>query len=273
MLKYNKRHFQIIKKWGLEKNPFRAIKDYSETKAEQRHLNKEWSKLYKKYYDKRVKRTLNMHQSTYYRNTYEPIDKWTWEYLRKRKQYFQMPLGWEEMVISGGSIIDVGCGDGDMIQNFIDFAEKIIKKRNLKSKIHVYGIDVNHSRVENAKKLIKTKSPNITFEIVCGDFASKKVKKFDYALIAGVFEILNNNEFKKFVSKLEKIIKKKIYVEDLMEQFPGGFPRYHIGKYFKKFRTIKKNVVFTEPLNLKKIEDPKKIWPIHIDQNVLLEKK
>ena len=41
----------------------------------------------------------------------------------------------------------------------------------------------------------------------------------------------------------------------------------------RHFQIVKKNVVFTEPLNLKKIEDPKKIWPIHIDQNVLLEKK
>ena len=107
MLKYNKKHFDIIKKWGLDKNPFRAISDYSETKAEQRHLNKQWKKLYKKYYDKRVKRTLNKHQATYYRNTYEPIDKWTWEYLRMRKRYFQMPLGWEKIVRSGGKIIHI----------------------------------------------------------------------------------------------------------------------------------------------------------------------
>ena len=91
--------------------------------------------------------------------------------------------------------------------------------------------------------------------------------------LLGVFEILDEIEFKKFVSKIEKIVKKKIYVEDLMEQFPGGYPRYHLGKYFKKFRTIKKHVVFTEPLNLKKIEDPKKIWPVHIDQNLLLHRK
>jgi len=273
MLKYNKRHFQIIKKWGLEKNPFRAIKDYSETKAEQRHLNKEWSKLYNRYIAKRIKWTEGRDHKKFYRKTYnKPIDKWTWEYLRKRKQYFQMPLGWKEIVITGGTIIDVGCGDGDLTQNFIDYAEKIINKKKLKSKIYIYGIDINHSRIENAKKLVNTKSPNIKYKFESGDFVKKKIGKFDYAFIAGVLEILNAKEFLNVVKKLETIVRKKIYIEDLMEQFPGGYPRYHISKYFKDFVVEKKYVVFTEPLNLKKIEDPKKIWPVHIDQNLLLKR-
>jgi SAM-dependent methyltransferase len=273
MLKYNPKHFKIIKGWGLDKNPYRAIDDYSETKAEQRHLNKDWKSLYTKYVNKRKIWTEGRDHKKFYRKTYnKPIDKWTWEYLRKRKQYFQMPLGWEKIVKSGGTIIDVGCGDGDFVQNFIDYAEKIIKKKKLKSKIYIHGIDVNHSRVENAKKLVSSKLPNIKFSFKCADFAKTNISKFDHAFASGLFGILDDKEFSKFVQKLEKNIKKTIYIEEILEPFPGGFPRYHMGKYFKKFKVLEKHKIFTEPLNLKKIEDPKKLWPVHIVQNIVLER-
>ena len=274
MLKYNKKHFDIIKRWNLDKKPFRAIRDYSETRAEQRHLNKDWKKLYNKYYYKRLKWTENNNHQKFYRKKYnKPIDKWTWEYLRLRKRYFQMPLGWNKIVKNGGKIIDVGCGDGDLIQNFIDYAEKIIKKKNIKKKIYILGVDVNQSRIKNARKLVKVRSKNIKVEFINQDFDKLKIKNFDYAFASGLFGILNEKEFIKFVKKLEKRIDKLIYIEEILEPFPGGFPRYHIGKYFKKFVVIEKHKIFTEPLNLNKIEDPKKLWPVHIVQNVVLEKK
>ena len=273
MLKHNPKHFKILKSWGLDKNPYRAIDDYSETKAEQRHLNKDWKILYTKYVNKRKIWTEGKDHKKFYRKTYnKPIDKWTWEYLRMRKRYFQMPLGWEKIVKSGGTIVDVGCGDGDFVQNFIDFAEKIIKKQKIKKKIYILGVDVNASRIKNAQKLVKTKVSNISFEFKCEDFSKIKIKNFDHAFASGLFGILDEKEFKKFVNKLEKKITKSIYIEEILEPFPGGFPRYHMGKYFNKFKVMKKYKIFTEPLNLKKIEDPKKLWPIHIVQNLILEK-
>ena len=40
-------------------------------------------------------------------------------------------MGWDHMIKKGGNIIDLGCG-GDLIQNFINYAEKLWKKNLLK---------------------------------------------------------------------------------------------------------------------------------------------
>tara|TARA_Y100000996_G_C21992590_1_gene425239 strand:- start:237 stop:410 length:174 start_codon:yes stop_codon:yes gene_type:complete len=45
------------------KNPFRAISDYSETKADQRHLNKEGLKLYNLYVKKRLILSVHIDQN------------------------------------------------------------------------------------------------------------------------------------------------------------------------------------------------------------------
>ena len=66
-------------------------------------------------------------------------------------------------------------------------------------KIHIVGIDLNFSRVENAKKLVHTNNENITFEFHQGDFVGDNLNYsenyFDFSLATGVFEILNNNQF------------------------------------------------------------------------------
>ena len=45
-----------------------------------------------------------------------------------------MPLGWENIAKSGGKVLDIGCGDGDVIQNLIDYVEKYWKKNKITSK-------------------------------------------------------------------------------------------------------------------------------------------
>ena len=64
-----------------------------------------------------------------------------------------------------------------------------------------------------------------------------------------------------------------IYVEDLYERFPGGYPR-DLGSALDKYGFSEKNkeVVFTEPFSVDRLSDPKKLWPILLDQNVWLEK-
>ena len=55
-----------------------------------------------------------------------------------------MPLGWENIAKDGINILDVGCGDGDVTQNLINFISKKSKK---KIKINIYGIDINASEL------------------------------------------------------------------------------------------------------------------------------
>ena len=48
MLKLTSKNFRDLKDWKLDSNPFKAIKDFSELKSEQRWENLEHSKEYKK---------------------------------------------------------------------------------------------------------------------------------------------------------------------------------------------------------------------------------
>ena len=65
-----------------------------------------------------------------------------------------------------------------------------------------------------------------------------------------------------------------INIEDVAETFPGGWPRHNLGYYLLKygFHIKKRHLIFTEPFKKKKLSDPKKIWPIILDQNIWAEK-
>ena len=57
------------------------------------------------------------------------------------------------MIKKGGNIIDLGCGDGDLIQNFVNY-RKIMEKKSFKIKnLNILGIDLNQSRIINSKNL------------------------------------------------------------------------------------------------------------------------
>ena len=277
MLSLKKKDFDLIKDWGVERNPFKAINDFSLIKAENRNLNKENNLAFQRYYKRRLEWTNNINFRKYYVNAKRFIDFKTWDYLRIRKKYFQTPMGWDHMIKKGGNIIDLGCGDGDLIQNFINYAEKLWKKKSFKIKnLNILGIDLNQSRVINAKKFVKTSHKNINLEFKKLDFRElrKKYNKnyFNSAIVAGVYEILDDQSFEELNKDINHIVNNFIYIEDLFDKFPGGFPRINLSKGLKKFHTKEKAFVFSEPLAQNKLTDPKKIWPITISQNLFLKK-
>ena len=55
MLKLTSKNFKDLKDWKLASNPFKAIKDFSELKSEQRWENLEHGKEYKKKFYKKKK--------------------------------------------------------------------------------------------------------------------------------------------------------------------------------------------------------------------------
>ena len=280
MIRYSKKDINKIKKWGMKTNPLVAINDYSNLKTEERWKNKEHLKVYNKYWLRRKKWTKNKNFESYYKNASKPIDRKTWEYLKLRKSYFIMPLGWENIAKNGGNILDVGCGDGDVTQNLIDYIISYWKKNKLKEKeINIYGLDINKSRIENCKKLVKSKSNKIKTVFLVDNIVKRNFKRFkknffNYCLCSGVLEILSEKNIEIFLSKISKIVSKGIYIEDLFETFPGGWSRDNLGYYLlkKKFHVKKRYVVFSEPFNKFRLTDPKKIWPINLDQNIWAEK-
>lgn len=280
MIKYSKKDINKIKKWGMKTNPFVAIHDYSDLKAEKRWENKEHLKAYNRYWLRRKRWSENKNFVKYYTKASKPIDRKTWEYLKLRKSYYIMPLGWENIAKNGGNILDIGCGDGDVTQNLIDYIISYWKKNKLKGKkVSIYGLDVNKSRIENCKKLVKSKSNKIKTIFLVDDMAKRRFNRFkknffNYCLCTGVLEILSERHNDIFLHRISKIVSKGIYIEDLFETFPGGFPRDNLGYHLlkNKFHVKKRHVIFSEPFNKFKLSDPKKIWPINLDQNIWAEK-
>ena len=197
----------------------------------------------------------------------------------ERKAWFIMPLGWGEIARTGGKVLDLGCGDGDTVQRLIDFVQQEWKAQGIDDKrLEITGIDLNYSRVENAKNHVKSKNTNITFSFEQGDAVGSKIDvnsgAFDYSLCCGVLEILNDDQCSSFLDELTRITSKGIYIEDLFERFPGGYPRDTLGKllFERGFLVKERHVVLSEPFSTKKIQDPMKLWPSLLDQNIYAEK-
>ena len=85
MLKLTSKNFRDLKDWKLDSNPFKAIKDFSELKSEQRWENPEHSKEYKKNFTRRKNISPKKNVFSYYKRANLNISYNTWNYLRKRK--------------------------------------------------------------------------------------------------------------------------------------------------------------------------------------------
>jgi len=272
--------FEKVRSWGLQLDPFAAVRDFSFLKSEQRWQNKEQIAAHNEYVRKRLDYIKNKDFDKYYRDALKPIEKIKWEYLKLRKAWYITPLGWENIAKKGGIVADMGMGDGDVVQRLIEFCIGYWEKNKLSPvKIHIIGIDLNFSRVENAKKLVHSDDENITFEFHQGDFVGNNLNYsenyFDFSIITGVFEILDDIQFDRAIKEIARVTKKGIYIEDLFETFPGGFPRDNLGKYLYDlgFITKHRHVIFSEPFNINELQDPRKLWPNFLDQNIWAEVK
>lgn len=278
MWQVNEEEFQKIAEWNLEADPFAAVKDYSDTRAEQRWLNPEQKEIYNKYVAARNEYIKSADFDKYYREAEKPIDRQRWTFLMQRKAWFIMPLGWDIIARNGGRIVDLGCGDGDTVQRLIDHIERIWKAESIEGiEVEIIGIDLNHSRIRNATELVTCNNTNITVRFEQGDAIGSPLayadRYFDYALCCGVFEILDDDQFEQFLREMSRITAKGMYVEDLYERFPGGFPRDTIGKHMLEngFLVKQRHVIMSEPFSITKLQDPKKLWPVLLDQNIWAE--
>ena len=279
MIKYTKKQLNEILRWKLKINPFKATQDFSELKAELRWENNQNLREFKKNSNTRKNMLSNKKIFKHYKKTNKTIDSSSWNYLRERKLYYIMPLGWDIIAKKGGNIIDAGCGDGDTIQNLIDYILRTWKKNNIKPKnINIFGCDISNSRLENARRFVKTKSKYIKVKFINLDLSKKNItlfKKnfFDYCICTGFLDMLNPISFENFMTNISKIVKRGIYIQDLLEHFPGGFPRENLGmELFKRgFKIKEKYKIFNQPFNKKKLLEPV-ISAILLVQNLYAEK-
>jgi ubiquinone/menaquinone biosynthesis C-methylase UbiE len=183
-------------------------------------------------------------------------------------------LGWENILKSSKNlrILDLGCGDGDVIQNFMEFASNTLGDKLEEYKIEIIGADLSESRLLNAQKLVGSFGENIEITFVKVDLTygiQFEDDYFDAVLCTGVLEILEQDLFLKTISEICRVTRTFIYIEDLFEKFPGGYPRTDQGRYFmaKSFLEEKYILTFTEPISQNGLSDPMQIWPIMAVQN------
>ena len=267
--------FAAVLSWGHIEDPFAAVKDFSFTKLDRRWLNPEQNKAYDDYVAARNGYIQDKDFDNYYRNAQKPIDKLRWDYLKIRKSWFQMPLGWDRIARAGGIVYDLGCGDGDTSQLLIDFLSKYWEKHSIDDvEVQIRGFDLNASRIDNARNHVSSPTERIKFSFDVADLYEPLTSSTaNFALICGVIEILDQEKLESFTSQVCSKVTDGIYIEDLFEQFPGGYPNDKLGKLFQRhgYQTIEREVVMTEPFNEKHLMDPMRIWPNHIDQNLWLE--
>jgi ubiquinone/menaquinone biosynthesis C-methylase UbiE len=263
--------FEAIKSWGLDKDPLKAIKDYSPLKEELRWLNARNRDAHLAYIRAREDYIQQKNYDHYYKTAEKPIDRYRWEYLKIRKAWYIMPLEWDRFAgPEVKNILDLGCGDGDSAQRM---AEHIVKCWNAKGykghKLTIHGYDLNPSRIVNANMHCESLHPDISFHFDVCDVVGKGVphpdKFFDYATLNGVLEILEDEPALRFMSELCRVTKSGVYVEDLADRYPGGYPRENFEEMFNThgFTLLRDHMVFMEPFTVEGSLDPMEIWPIN----------
>tara|TARA_B100001540_G_C15812265_1_gene645187 strand:- start:16 stop:864 length:849 start_codon:yes stop_codon:yes gene_type:complete len=277
MWEVNKKDLEILKELRLDENPFRAVKEYSPLMSEIRWELPEQQELYKSYTKKREV-IENKDVDNYYKEKVMPIDKKKWEYLMARKAWYVMPLGWNNIALNGGKVVDIGTGDGDVVQRLIYFVNTFWQKNNISNKnLHIIGLDLNSLRIKNANRLVSSPNKNITFEFKEADLNKKQKYDnyyFDFALSTSVIEIISPEYYQDFIKEITRLVSKGIYIADIFEKFPGGYPRDKLSKDFLDlgFKTLKREVVLSEPFDKNGFKNKIKIWPSILIQNLWLEK-
>jgi SAM-dependent methyltransferase len=261
--------FDAIRAWGLEQDPLRAIRDFDPAQLEARWSNPTFREEYDAYYERRAAWIEGRTFDHYYRKAEKPIDRQRWEFLKARKAWYIPPLEWDRFGAPGVErILDLGCGDGDTTQRVVDHVTRL-RAREARSAepLEIWGLDLNASRVANARTHVRAQDPGLRLCFDVRDVAREGVPHpdahFDYALTTGVLEILEDDPFRRFLSELCRVTKRGIFIEDLAEMFPGGHPREDLDRHLAErgFRVVRSHMVLQEPFVREGSLDPLRLWP------------
>lgn len=272
--------FAAITAWGLDREPFRPFGDFTELKNDLRWLNPQHREAHWAYVKRREAWIAGKNFDSYYREARKPIEREKWLYLKARKAWYTPPLGWDSFAAPGVKrILDLGCGDGDVTQRVLDHIASVWSKSGHSGHpIEVIGIDLNESRVVNADALVRSPHPMITIRFEVGDSVTKKLafadRHFDYVLNTGVLEILENGPATAMIDEMARVSGKGIYIEDIVDHYPGGYPRPHLTDWLAQrgFGRFERHYLFSEPFALEGSLDPMQLWPIIKEQVIFAER-
>jgi SAM-dependent methyltransferase len=261
--------FEAIRAWGLEQDPLRAIADFDPAQLEARWNNPTFREEYEAYYERRAAWIAGRTFDDYYKKAEKPIDRQRWEFLKARKAWYIPPVEWDRFGAAGvRRILDLGCGDGDTTQRVIDHVSRMRACEGRSGEpLEIHGLDLNASRVSNARTHVRVQDPGLSLRFDVRDVAGEGVPypdaHFDYTLTTGVLEILEDDPFQRFLSELCRVTKRGVFIEDLAEEFPGGHPREDLDKHLSErgFRVVRSHMVLQEPFVQEGSLDPLRLWP------------
>lgn len=263
MLSPTHQDIAAVKAWPNAADPLAALKDYSTTKSLLRWLKFNHLSLYATQWKRRAQMARDARDlQNYYRTaviTHEPL---RWEYLKRRKAWYIAPWGWERFAAPDcARILDAGCGDADVTSRVADFVEERWAQTGGGHPLEITGLDLNRSRVESAARFCVSKRPEISFRFDDADCVTRipyPDRHFDYALVTGVLETLDDASASSMASELCRTTAKGVYIEDLADKFPGGYPHRSLDELFAPhgMRVTGECKVFTEPFSLAGMPDP-----------------
>ena len=266
--------FAALATWPNAKDPLAAIGRYSEMQRALRWLKPSHRKAHREYQQRRADWVRERDFETYFKDTDRTIDRRHWEYLKARKSWYIMPFEWDRFAQPGvRRLLDLGCGDGDVTQRMAEWIARRWKASGGGQPLEIVGIDLSESRIGNARRLCVPPDPRIRFTFLAADVTAGlpyPERYFDYGVCSGVFEILDDISAAKFANALCDSVEKGIHIEDLLDRYPGGFPREDLGGLLRPngFRVTLRSVVLTEPFSLSTEPDLCHLWPILRDQNL-----
>ena len=263
--------FDALESWGLVADPFAAIADYSETRAQRRGDNERHCQAREEYAADADGRFVTDTQA-YYRDLERPIDRTKWSYLKRRKAWFQPPVEWGRFAAPGTSrLLDAGCGDGDQTQRVAEFVAGRWQAAGYDGfPLQIVGVDLSASRIENARRHTRTPHEKITLRFERGDVVSGLdygEDFFDYTLAMGLFELLEES-VDDVLDELARVTAQGLYVRDILEDYPGLTPRPALDETLSDHDFVVEEChrLFEEPFTESGTKDPLAIWPMNVHQ-------
>lgn len=264
--------FRELEEWGLIQNPMVAIADYSEDRAQRRWENDRHRRAYEEYKSDQSEAFIGDPQA-YYQSMDRPIDRTKWEFLKRRKAWFHPPVGWNSFATPGVSrVLDLGCGDGDVTQRVADhIAASWMQAGYDGFPMEIVGIDLNASRIRNARRHTKSPHEKITLRFEESDVLAGlgfEDHFFDYTLLVGLLEIMDDARFSTVLEESSRLTARGMYVRDVLEDYPGLHPRPDLPSKLTEygFTVESHNHVFEEPFTEEGSEDPLEVWPMNVNQ-------